>query len=135
METTENEIESKKSGSLFTVLSIVLGVLSIIAGTGGAILCGIIGTGSGLFFGMMSVIVGIIAKRSGKTDNRSGIICGIVGLVLSAIFFAGYLAYMKKDYGKWGLMGGKKDTKASEIDKAWEDAGLSNINWRDLIKD
>lgn len=73
---TEEQQESKKINAL-SIISLVLGILSIL------ICCC---TWIGLLFGIAGLICGIIGKKKSPSGiGTAGIICSIIGLLLSGL--------------------------------------------------
>lgn len=115
-------------------LSIALGVCGIVISIIGGMTFGIIGAIIGLACSVGGIILGInTQKATGGAQGKGGFICGIIGAAFGVIFFIGCLA-CGGSYGKWGCVGGC-NSASKDIDKAWKDAGLDDINWNDLLKD
>ena len=96
---------------------IALGIVSIVLGVLGGITFGVIGAGLGLIAGIIAIVLGINEKKKageGAANSQAGFVCGIIGLVFSAIFFAGCGicgltesgSYGTKGYTCYGCIGG-----------------------------
>lgn len=64
------------------VASLILGIVAIVGGIS------TVGSGYGLIAGIIGVILGALARKSNPTGMATaGLVCSIIGLVLSAIIF------------------------------------------------
>jgi len=115
-------------------LAIALGVCGIVISIIGGMTFGIIGAILGLALSVGGIILGInTQKATGGAQGKGGFICGIIGAVFGVIFFIGCLA-CGGSYGKWGCVGGC-NSASKDIEKAWDEAGLNDIDWSSLYDD
>lgn len=79
----ETADEQKKATDPLAVVSLVMGILSII-------LCCCYGIG--VIFGIPGLICAIISRKKGKTGlSTAGLICSIIGLILSVLAIIYYV--------------------------------------------
>lgn len=69
------------------VASLVLGIISIVAGIFGGLLPGA-GTTVGFITGIVGIILGVLGKKEPEKAGmaKAGMVCSIIGLVLSVLF-------------------------------------------------
>ena len=67
---------TKEPNSTLAIVSLVLGIISIVSGC----------CGGGMMFGIGGIICAVFANKQGKTGmSKGGMICSIIGVVLSLI--------------------------------------------------
>lgn len=90
------------------IFALISGVLSISLGSLGAILYGVPCSVAGLVFGICAIVLGInIKKQTNQQSGNAPFVCGLVGVIVAAIFTIGCAAVGSacEGYGCYGVLG------------------------------
>lgn len=119
-------------------VALACGICSIVIGILGGILFGVYGGGVGLVLGILGIVMGTNAKKSGDVKGQSGFVTGLIGAIFSVIFIAGCAfcgikasqGGASSNYGCAGCVGTACQAK-SDVEKAGDEIknAIENADW------
>ena len=119
-------------------VALACGICSIVIGILGGILFGVYGGGVGLVLGILGIVMGTNAKKSGDVKGQSGFVTGLIGAIFSVIFIAGCAfcgikasqTGASSNYGCAGCVGTACQAK-SDVEKAGNEIknAIENADW------
>ena len=119
-------------------VALACGICSIVIGILGGILFGVYGGGVGLALGILGIVMGTNAKKTGDPKGQSGFVTGLIGAIFSVIFIAGCAfcglkasqSGASSNYGCAGCVGTACQAK-SDVEKAGNEIknAIENADW------
>lgn len=89
-EFTAQNVPVRTAAGDYNVLSLSCGIISIVLGTLGAIMFGVIPAVIGIVTGIVAIIFGVMTKKNTNgVKGNAGFVCGIIGLAFSVILAVG----------------------------------------------